>query len=216
MNCKMSILIPNTLCPTSSPAIEVMGLITDANRVANHYFGETVVVPRTGRKPTIGQTRNELAWIVGLGDTKNGAWLVQRYERPSGVLVERYNPQSVLQMSEIELNKLTGHKWIPVTRPDGVVHFKCRADARTVNTRSGDPWEGEIDVSTVQRSLESSWCEGDPVLDKIGFERSADIKGDYHMFEPVSRDGGESADESRIIFDQSRYEHDYYGIGEMS
>ena len=208
MNCKLSTLVPNSLCPSSSPAIEVMGLSTDADKVASHYFGETVVVPRVGRKAAIGQTRNELAWIVGMGNPHNGGWLVQRYERPSGVLVERVNPQSVLHMSEDALNKLTGAKWLPVTRDDGVIQFMCQADGRKRTAATGAPWDGEIDVSQLQWSLDSTWMDGTSNADRVGYERAADIKGEYHMFDvsSISRSKSDDYYGARLLperYDQS-------------
>ena len=50
MSISMRNMVCNSTCPDSSPNFEVMGLQTDISINGNHYFGEKVVVPRTGGK----------------------------------------------------------------------------------------------------------------------------------------------------------------------
>lgn len=68
----------NSLCPESSPNYEVMSLTTDVQKTANHYFGEKVVMARTGGKAPIGVTRNELGIVLGYGNLRCGSFLVHR------------------------------------------------------------------------------------------------------------------------------------------
>jgi hypothetical protein len=90
-----------------------------------------LVVPksgyRSGRKMAIGETRNELAHIVGYGKAYNGGWLVQCLAKPLACPVERRNPQSLIGLPDKELTEVVGKDWLPVTRADGTIEIRSRA-----------------------------------------------------------------------------------------
>jgi hypothetical protein len=131
MAVKQRNMVPNVLCPDSSPSIEVLGQSVDVALSGTHFFGEVVVVPkqgyRSGKKMAIGETRNELAHIVGYGKNYNGGWLVQRLAKPLSRPVERKNPQSLIGLPDKELTEVIGKDWLPVTRADGTIEIRSRA-----------------------------------------------------------------------------------------
>ena len=62
---------------TKPPVVAVMGLLIDIPKVASHYFGELVAIKKTGRKVSLPNTRNELARVIGRGNTPyNGAFFL--------------------------------------------------------------------------------------------------------------------------------------------
>jgi hypothetical protein len=70
-------LSPNSVSPQSQPPVlSVMGLLVDIPKNATHYFGELVVIKKTGPKVSVPHTRNELARIVGYGNFSTGSWLL--------------------------------------------------------------------------------------------------------------------------------------------
>jgi hypothetical protein len=84
-----------------------MGLIVDAQRYANHYFEELVIINRTGHQPAIGQTKNEFAIIVGRGNMNNGGWLCTKIEHPDRRPVERNNVRSItIRSNDDDLTKM--------------------------------------------------------------------------------------------------------------
>ena len=129
MAIKQRNLVPNVLCPDSSPNIEVTGKSIDVSLSGAHYFGEVVVVPksgyRSGKKMPIGETRNELARIVGFGEVHNGGWLVQRVAKPTSRPVERRDPLSLVHFKEDEISLLLGKQWLPVKHADGTIEIRC-------------------------------------------------------------------------------------------
>jgi hypothetical protein len=98
------------------------------------------------------------------------------------MLVERVDPQPVMSLHERELTKITGQKWVPNVRSDGITEFSCPADLKGSISRVSDVWEGEISAKGMSWSLDSSWKDLPPSSDRIGFG-SADVGGDYHAFE---------------------------------
>ena len=118
----------NSLCPESSPNYEVMSLVTDVQKTANHYFGEKVVMARTGPKPTIGVTRNELGIVLGYGNARCGSFLVHRCGRKFCIPVERGSLRSITDFDEDQLQLATGERFMPIEDLLGVTEFKSRVN----------------------------------------------------------------------------------------
>ena len=150
--------VPNSLSLDESPNAAVMNIVYDAQLMGQHYFGELVVVPKVGHKVKIGETRNELAHIVMMGNLLTGGWIVKR-RRPNTRLVERRNPQSITDFTDDEIKVETGGQWLPERRQDGVVIIKSRAPIIDENSEQsfialgGDDWEGELYVDQFLTSL---------------------------------------------------------------
>ena len=118
----------NTLCPESSPNFEVMSLVTDVQKTANHYFGEKVVMARTGAKVTMGVTRNELGIVIGYGNARSGSFLVHRCGKKFCIPVERGSLKSVTEFDEDQLQLATGERFMPKENLLGVTEFKSRVN----------------------------------------------------------------------------------------
>ena len=116
-------MVPNSLCETS-PNVEIRDIDTDIRLQGTHYFGETVVVEKMGRKAPIGEARNELARVVGISSLTNGGWIVVKMgsRRP----MVRYNPQSISNFADDDIQQLGGDKWLPQRGLDGTITFTSR------------------------------------------------------------------------------------------
>jgi hypothetical protein len=132
-------MVPNTLCPDSSPNTIVMGITTDVSYMANHYFGEMVVVRKTGYtnlKVAIGEPRNEIAIIIGVGNIRNKSWVCYRLGHKQFRPVERSDVQSLKMGDGNKLNMKLVQSLSPVVGIDNVTRFQSRAETETANNFS--------------------------------------------------------------------------------
>jgi hypothetical protein len=184
MAVKQRNMVPNVLCPDSSPSIEVLGQSVDVALSGTHFFGEVVVVPkqgyRSGKKMAIGETRNELAHIVGYGKNYNGGWLVQRLAKPLSRPVERKNPQSLIGLPDKELTEVIGKDWLPVTRADGTIEIRSRAPIAPVmgalQWHTVDPEEGSVDP------LDVTWSDSDMRVAGPESQKAVGVSDEEELF----------------------------------
>jgi len=128
----------NSLCPESSPNYEVMSLTTDVQKTANHYYGEKVVMARTGGKAPIGVTRNELGIVLGYGNLRCGSFLVHRCGKKFSIPVERGGLKSITDFDEDQLKLATGQRFMPTEDLRGVTEFKSRVNEVYHSIYNGD------------------------------------------------------------------------------
>jgi hypothetical protein len=152
--------VPNSILMDTSPNVAMMNIAYDVGLMGKHYFGELVVVPRVGHKVKIGETRNELANVVMMGNILTGGWIVKRRKQNSR-LVERRNPQAITDFQEEEIQMDEGARWLPQQRPDGVIVMKSRAKGGETAggdlLRTQDDWEDELYVDHFVDSLPRLW-----------------------------------------------------------
>jgi hypothetical protein len=144
--------------------MEVLGIPTSYELNANHYFGEPVIVRKTGPKVMIGVTRNQLAYIVGKGDLRNGSWVCRVKGRHWSTFIERVDCQSIRVYEQVELAAPDAEKFLPVLGEDNVTRFISRAldvDVQpvdqTITLDSADT--GLIHHSVLKCSLPREWGE---------------------------------------------------------
>ena len=135
----------NSLCPESSPNYEVMSLTTDVQKTANHYFGEKVVMARTGGKAPIGVTRNELGIVLGYGNLRCGSFLVHRCGKKFSVPVERGSLKSITDFDEDQLKLATGQRFMPTEDLQGVTEFKSRVNEVDNSIYNGADFADDLD-----------------------------------------------------------------------
>jgi hypothetical protein len=120
----------NVHCPTSSPNFEIMGLLTDAESMANHYFGKVAVVTKTGftqKKVSIGVTRNEMGIVIGVGSFRNKSWLIYRLGQTKFRPVERADVKSITIDNVKQLTQLSGLDFMPIVDKNNVTTWKIRS-----------------------------------------------------------------------------------------